>query len=293
METFYIDTLGKINKDTTISLYSDFHINKNVDANRYTKVLNNLEKDNPNYIFILGDFIENPNISSSDIDCVYNYLCLLTSIAPIYYIYGNHELRTEINGEEITSINKDYFQMLKAVPKLKVLDNESVLLDENIGLTGVTLPFKYYVEDNENREAYLKYINDFLINNLLGNLNNNSFNILLQHSPNNILDKETYLKILAMIKQILNKDFNFELTILGHLHNGLIPVYLEKFLPGNKGIIGIKGNKRNLFQDNCRGSKNITDDTKAIILPAVSSLPYNPLINCFYPPGGKTLILKK
>ena len=29
METFYIDTLGKINKDTTISLYSDFHINKN------------------------------------------------------------------------------------------------------------------------------------------------------------------------------------------------------------------------------------------------------------------------
>ncbi len=293
METYYVDTLGKVNRDTTISLYGDFHYNTKEKSNRYNKVLDELDKVSPNYIFILGDFIEDTTVPSIELEKAINYLSLIASIAPVYYINGNHELRAVKDGEELSYINPEYFHMLHSIPSLHVLDNESVLLDENIGLTGVSLPFNFYIDHNEDKDDYLKFISNCIINNLLGNLDNNSFNILLQHTPNNMFDKEIYLKVLEMIKMQLNRDFNFDVAVFGHLHNGLVPIYLERLFPGNKGLIGIAGKKRNLFQDNCRGTKHITDDTMGIILPAVSALPTNPILNKFFPPSGKTLILKK
>ena len=39
MGTYCIETQGKVTKDTTISLYSDFHIHKKDHSNRYNKVI--------------------------------------------------------------------------------------------------------------------------------------------------------------------------------------------------------------------------------------------------------------
>ena len=292
MGTYCIETQGKVTKDTTISLYSDFHIHEKDHSNRYNKVIDNLERLMPDYIFILGDFINDTNISPNEIDYVYKYLSLLSSIAPVYYVYGNHEMRTKINFREVSLINNSYFNMVSTVKNLNVLNNNSILLKENIGLTGIVLPFNYYVEEFEDKEVYLEYVRKYIKNNLLGNLDNNSFNILLQHTPNNILDKETYLRFIDAIKEILKRDYNFDLTISGHLHNGLIPVYLEKYIPGNKGIVGITGPKKHLFQYNCRGIMNITDNTTGIVLLAVSTIPGS-ILNNLFPPGEKTLILKK
>ncbi len=70
MHTYYIDTMGKINKDTSISLLSDLHINEN-DDKRYNKLLNNLDNIKPNYIFILGDLIENTDSPPEVIEKIY------------------------------------------------------------------------------------------------------------------------------------------------------------------------------------------------------------------------------
>ena len=87
MHTYYIDTMGKINKDTSISLLSDLHINEN-DDKRYNKLLNNLDNIKPNYIFILGDLIENTDSPPEVIEKIYKYLTMMSEIATIYYIYG-------------------------------------------------------------------------------------------------------------------------------------------------------------------------------------------------------------
>ena len=100
MHTYYIDTMSKINKDTSISLLSDLHINEN-DDKRYNKLLNNLDNIKPNYIFILGDLIDNTDSPPEVIDKIYKYLTMMSEIATIYYIYGNHETRTKIDGEEV------------------------------------------------------------------------------------------------------------------------------------------------------------------------------------------------
>lgn len=291
MHTYYIDTMDKINKDTSISLLSDLHINEN-DDKRYNKLLNNLDNVKPNYIFILGDLIENTDSPPEVIEKIYKYLTMMSEIATIYYIYGNHETRTKIDGEEVQYTNHDFNNMLTAVSNFHILDNKSILLDENIGLTGVKFPYSYYVTEREDENKYLEILNNLIENDLLGNLNNNSFNILLQHSPNNIFDQKTYLQLLKKIKERLNKDFNFNLVLSGHQHNGLIPPYLD-FLPTNRGFVGIKGSIRHLRYKNCRGIKKINDDTVGIILPAISPLPGYPTLNKLYPPTNKTLILKR
>lgn len=293
MNVYTFETNGKINKDTTISLLSDFHFNDNTSEKRIAKVTNSLEKVKPNYIFLLGDIVQDTNISNGLMNKINAHLNNITDIAPTYLVYGNHDIQTKKNGKWTRSTNEDYYSMLNDINNLNVLDNESIKLDENIGITGVNLPFGYYNILHENSEKYLQIFNDYLNKKLLGNLDNESYNILLQHTPNNISNKEIYIEILKKIKIIIQKDFNFNLIISGHLHNGLVPSYIDKFIPSNRGIIGITDGKIDLFKDNCRGINKVTDDTTCIILPAVNSLPEYPLLNKFFPANNKTLVLKK
>ena len=89
------------------------------------------------------------------------------------------------------------------------------------------------------------------------------------------------------------RGMNYNVIVSGHQHNGCIPSYADIFFPGNRGIMGLSGSKKNLFQKDCRGIKEIDYNTTGIMLPAVSSLPEHPFLNGFFPPDGKTLILKK
>lgn len=129
-----------------------------------------------------------------------DYLNNMSDIAPTYLVYGNHDMQTKKDNQWTRSNNEDYCSMLNGINNLTVLDNESIKLVENIGITGVNLPFGYYNISHENSEKYLQILSNYLDKKLLGNLNNESYNILLQHTPNNISNKEIYLEILKKSK---------------------------------------------------------------------------------------------
>ena len=289
MKTYTFDTQGKVSKDTTISLFSDLHFDGHTNPKKLKQVVGLLEKTKPNYIFLLGDIVQDTYMSYALMNKLYEYLSDIGEIAPVFLIYGNHDMQTKKDGKWVRSINEDYYSMLNDINNLTVLDNESTRLPENIGLTGITLPLGYYNNLYENSNKYLELLKDILKYNPLVELDNSSYNIILQHSPNNISNKEIYLEFLKMIK----KDLNFDLVISGHLHNGLVPSYLDKFVPGNRGFVGLDGTKFSLFKDGCRGIKDITDDTKCIILPAITSLPEYPKLDKLFPVNNKTLVLKK
>lgn len=294
MDRYEIDTFGKINKDTTVSLMSDFHFNENVKGKRILKLLDKVEAEKPDYIFLLGDIINDTGKVDDIIDDVYYYLSTMSSIAPVYLINGNHDIMKKVdNGKWVYHINKEYIDMLNDIPFVNLLDNKNVKLPEGISLTGITLPIDYYQKYYENDFMYLIYLKEHIINGVFNSLENDNYNIFLCHSPNSIDNKNTYLKLLKMIKENINHDINFDLVLSGHLHNGLVPSYIDKFIPGNMGLIGINGPKVKLFMDKCRGIIDITDDAKIIILPAVTSLVAHPFLNNFFPATGKTLILKK
>lgn len=289
---YTIDTKGKINKDVTISMLSDFHFNENTKTRSIIKLLDKIEKEQPNYIFLLGDIINDGKNVNNIFRNVSFYLNLMGTIAPVYMVYGNHDLMIRDNNGWDEYINDDYVSMLNSVENLKVLDNESVLLDENIGLVGIRLPFSYYQTYSEDSNKCLEIMNDKVNNHLLDGIDNESYNIFLTHTPNNFFDKKIYLEILKMIRENIGKDINFDLLLAGHLHNGLIPVYLDKIIPGNRGLVGAIGRKYKLFINNCRGITKISDNTTGIILPAVNTLVQYPFLNNLYPASGKTLVLK-
>lgn len=287
MKTYYFNTLGKINRDTKISLFSDFHMNNKKHFRRYNKVINLLEREKPDYIFLLGDMVDDANLSDETLDKVQTYLNRLSSIAPVYYIYGNHEFTIHEKKKKKGFINNKYINMLKRINNFYVLDNESVLLKENIGVIGIKLPYDYYINKNENVIDYLALLKQIKKDGLLANVNDNSYNIFLQHTPNNILDRKIYHEVSKIM------GLNCNLILSGHLHNGLIPPYIDKFISGNRGIIGVKGRKIVLFPNNCRGIKKISNDTYGLVLPAVSTLDKYAILNSFFPPSIKTIILKK
>lgn len=294
MDKYVIDTFGKVNKDTKLTLLSDCHFNEKTNNRKILKLLDKLEKEEPNYIFLLGDVINDTKMGNEVMNTVEFYLNVMASIAPVYLIYGNHDIMTKIgDGNWVKYRSKEYISMLNSIKDLKLLDNDSVILPENISLTGVTLPLEYYQKYFESNLMYLIYLKEHINNGMFNTLNNELYNIFLCHSPNSIFDKKTYLKLLKMIREKVTDDVNFDLILSGHLHNGLVPSYMDKLIPGNRGLVGINGPKVKLFKDNCRGITDISENTKGIILPAITSLVAHPVLNKFYPSDYKTLVLKK
>ena len=293
MERYVIDTMGKISKDTKISLMSDFHFSERTEHNRIIKLIDDVEKEQPDYIFLLGDIINDGKNVNNIFRNVSFYLNLIGTLAPVYMVYGNHDVMVKNNDNWDEFVNDDYVSMLKGIYNMRVLDDESVMLRENIGLVGIKLPFSYYQNYSEDSSKCLEIMNDKVNNHLLDNIFNSSFNIFLTHTPNNFFDKEFYLKLLDTIKNDINRNVNFDVLIAGHLHNGLIPSYVDKIIPGNRGLVGVVGKNYKLLANNSRGIKNITDNTKGIILPAVTTLESYPSLNGMYPAKAKTLVLKK
>lgn len=116
-----------------------------------------------------------------------------------------------------------------------------------------------------NEPAYAYYYNenkieskDFLISQLkkykksLINLSKNKLKIFLTHSP--ILMND--LEILELIKE-------FDFILCGHMHNGMVPVGIDKLIKNNKGIIA--PNKK-MFPQNARGLKEIDYNFKTMHL---------------------------
>ena len=293
MDRYVIDSMGKISKDTKISLMSDFHFSERTEHNRIIKLIDDVEKEQPDYIFLLGDIINDGKNVNNIFRNVSFYLNLIGTLAPVYMVYGNHDVMVKNNDNWDEFVNDDYVSMLKGIYNMRVLDDESVMLRENIGLVGIKLPFSYYQNYSEDSSKCLEIMNDKVNNHLLDNIFNSSFNIFLTHTPNNFFVFFFYLKLLDTIKNDINRNVNFDVLIAGHLHNGLIPSYVDKIIPGNRGLVGVVGKNYKLLANNSRGIKNITDNTKGIILPAVTTLESYPSLNGMYPAKAKTLVLKK
>lgn len=304
MSNFIIDTNGKIKKDTIIALASDFHIDRTVNKERMKKLISNLLKLNPDYILILGDLIDNTKIDESILEYVYNLLICLTSVAPTYYIYGNHDFMAKSNLDSndkwFEYYNWEYINLLNNISCFHLVDDKTITLPEKIDLTGIYFPYSYYEIDKESNDIYLDLVKEKLKNGFLKTFDANNYNILMQHSPNNIFEKRYYLDLLNMIREEFNMDVNFDFVISGHLHNGLVPSYISNIIPGNRGLIGLKGPDINLFADNCRGFKQITDTTSGVILPAISTFGADTFgenkvqkLNNLYPAKVYTLTLKR
>lgn len=145
----------------------------------------------PDLIVMTGDMV-----SSFDTDYT-NFLNLSKKLAndyPTYYILGNHE-------EDLSKENIDKIVERLEEYNVRVLKNESDTInigDCKINIYGLSKQLKTKKGIIQNKE---------ILDNLLKNINEEEFNVLLAHNP---LLFEDYAK------------YKVDLTFSGHVHGGII-----------------------------------------------------------------------
>ncbi|WP_346878785.1 MULTISPECIES: metallophosphoesterase [unclassified Clostridium] len=184
---------------------SDLH-NKEFGANQ--KNLISLTKEiNPDIIVITGDLIDSRRTNKDNMNIATSYIKSAVDIAPVYYVSGNHESRSDLY-DELKIIFKEY----------GVINMDNI--HKNIQLNGVTISLLGLADICFNPIDNYEYPNSpFSFNEILGNLkteSKNNFTILLSHRPELIT---------------LYAKENIDLVFSGHAHGGQIR------LPFSGGII--------------------------------------------------------
>ncbi len=148
-----------------IAQISDFHNTKhNILIN---EIIKEIKRQKPNIIVLTGDLIDS---SKPDTDAAINFIKSINSIAPIYFVSGNHE--ASISGY---SRIKEKLKENKVV----ILDNKTEVLKINesqINLIGIDDPRM----SNENVLSDSEIIKEELEN---AKYNENRYSILLTHRP--------------------------------------------------------------------------------------------------------------
>lgn len=186
--------------DYVIVQISDLH-NKSFGEGNYI-LRNEVDKINPQVIFITGDLIDGEN---KNFNVALNLLRNLSKKYDVYYITGNHEQKALI--KKYKELYVEYFKTIKEIDATH-LNNDCIKLIRNnshINVYGLTIPFscyKYLFDKDKNIELQ----NNYLEQNL-GTINRNEYNILLAHTP---FYFEQYT------------SWGADLVLAGHVHGGII-----------------------------------------------------------------------
>lgn len=249
----------KVSEDRTFAISSDWHLTMNdkgfVGVENLEKMLEVLSGINFDYLLVPGDAINDTKDLENDVFCNYflNYVKQLSQGKLSFFSLGNHDLMTMgANGWEKGNENK-----LSVV--LGDLSN-AVILNKfasfnlntvegypkaNINIIGASLPYEYYEGDKESDLSFLNYWNNMKARK--GNIfDNNSYNILMFHAL------EQFVKISRADGKCIFPEIAFATG--GHYHNGSIPNWLGKYIPGNSGIISPQ---MKLFPKDIRGFEQV------------------------------------
>lgn len=219
MKTEYIITNPNISKKIKICYISDIHS----DIDKLKFIIEDAIKSKIDALLIGGDLI-NSIEDYTEKDNIKKILADASKKIDIFIGLGNHEL---VCHKEIPS-NADtkYWRELDSIDGVNVSSypNKNATFTRwsfnNIDITALNLPIEYY-HNGELKEDLIKYLK------ILKDVNSEKFNILLLHSPINLIENK---KIpLECLKE-------YDLILTGHMHSGLIPKkFRKKYGPGLVG----------------------------------------------------------
>ncbi len=176
-----------------ISVVSDFHNGENG-----AKVISAAKKAEPDIIAITGDLI---NYDDTDYTNAVNLVKGLCEVAPVYYIYGNHE-KWSLGTDK--KANDPKIKDALADTGVTILDDKGIWLEKGesrIRLTG------YADENYDDFSGHYKRFFKQTLDKLGNAASNGELSILLTH-------RAQYFDVVD--------DYPYDLVISGHLHGGLI-----------------------------------------------------------------------
>lgn len=239
---------NKINRNHIICVIGDIHNTKYSNIKTWRKIINEVKKQNPDFIIIPGDLIYSADdIEKEETKKKLEYLLKeLSLIAPVYITYGNHDLK---DGKKLKfNDTSDYFNSLENKYNIHMLNNKVIQL-ENMLLHGVCPVYtSYYLEYKDSWAE--NFINALLEKDIENKINTDRISILIVHSPEILIEMKRYLaeKMSAeyrnkdeikRIKKTINILNTIDIFICAHMHNGLVPRRLEKLkiFKNEKGLL--------------------------------------------------------
>lgn len=168
------------------------------------RLLEKIDSQNPDIVVITGDLVEGDN---KDFDVALNLIDELLKKYKVYHIIGNHEQKSLIKKHK--ELYKTYFDKLYK-KNIVNLDNEKIRIKKDgkyINIYGLIIPLEYYPYFFKNYENKNMKLEQDFINNKLGEINRDEYNILLAHTPFFFEDYEKY---------------GVDLVLAGHVHGGII-----------------------------------------------------------------------
>lgn len=212
LDTEYIeietDKLSKSFDGFKIAHVSDFHNRENEDFDK--KIIASLEEANPNIIVVTGDLVDR---TRTNVKVALAFAAKLVTIAPVYYVMGNHEATVQDN------YNILFNDMLKKLEAMGVtlLRNEQtkILLPDgaNFNIYGLDEQY-FYCGPDDIADVTAQFCDDFVIK-------EDEFNILLAHHPEQLP---------------VYSDYDFDLVFSGHAHAGQFRIFGQGILAPDQGF---------------------------------------------------------
>lgn len=245
----YTTRSDKINKEIKIVFISDLH--NSFYGNKEQKgIISKINDENPDLVLFGGDIID----QYGDTDNAITLASKLCEKYKCYYTPGNHEV-------ERGDLKK--FKKLMSDTGVHVLDGEKnkiKIKDQSVTIYGILDSF----EQGKSK---------FLIEEMLDDIDNDSYNILLAHQPELIND---YLGIHKNSQRDSVTD-SFDLILSGHAHSGQwrLPVILEQgvyapdqgFFPDYTNGMFIHGDSVHII------SRGLARPLRMILIPRIFNRP--------------------
>lgn len=217
----------KIMSPFTVVMISDLH--NVVFGEKNERLLAEIRRISPDLLTVAGDLVlGKPGASLREAE---DFLREGMKIAPVFYAPGNHEQRMKLYPD---IYGKAYLGYEKRIRKMGVrfLENQTEMIrikNQDIAVTGLELPYKYYAKGKKEKPEKREIIR------LLGKPKKDCFQILLAHTPKY---GKCYL------------EWGGDLILSGHYHGGMVR------LPFLGGMISPDFR---LFPSFCRGEFALKD----------------------------------
>lgn len=234
INNYYLNTNKNV-ADKNFAILSDIHLNSKMSLNTLNKLKEALKSLNPDHILICGDLYDSNSpdvmvVKENEID----FLNSLSKIANTSISLGDSEIDPLFKRGAMKESLKKYgipYSSLLYINSLNKINysnypvrfvgnytNNRVISDDNYTISGLNFDYNFYHNDNESVDIIIERYSNY-IKEISSYISNDTFNILLCHSPAII---NAYGKIDGLEK--------YDLVLSGHTHGNVIDDKFRKML---------------------------------------------------------------
>lgn len=213
LDTEYIyiqtDKLSKEFNGFRIAHVSDYHNRNNPSFDE--KIFQSLEEAKPDIIVLTGDLVDK---SHTDVDVALSFASRLLSVAPVYYVLGNHEANIWCSDNILMDDMLKTLQLMGVVLLRNSHTEIAISDDVSFNLFGLDEPY-FYTDARGVESVTTDFCENFEIN-------DDEYNVLLAHHPER-------LKVYA--------EYNFDLVFSGHAHAGQFRIFNQGIFAPDQGLL--------------------------------------------------------